>query len=715
MQTKLRADAREWIASDLYVYLPEAPSPEELDAITALEIAGVQRTDVTELYSMTSSAAAPDAALVFLKVVDPARYPFYGTIELNPPMVLREALAGGSVAVSRDLLDRMKLSVGGALRFGKAEFRIAAVIDTEPDWSAGVSTALPRVLLSPESLSRAGIALQGNVSHKLLFRLGAADLGAVRVVLEKTFPYADVVDYRDPDANAAAAFEQAARFLNIAAWMALAFGSLAMATIMYLHVQSRLDSVAVMRALGASSGQVVAIYTFQAMGLALSGGVAGACLALPLGKGLASLAQQFFPIGYALPWDWSFAFEAIAVGLLAAVPSVAGPIFTLRRARPMSVLRRSVEAGHAHAPRHRRVPHFLPLSMRLTARTLFRRGRHSRAIIAVLAGGVAMLNATYTCQRQISENVAKSVPAGGANLYIISAGPRQLNEASHWLSTQPGVKQALEAFPLVWLRLLSRNGIRHSVASGLPGRWLATCSANIRPGEIFLSKDDPHSPLKPGDTLEFAVKGHSLRGRVANHSRKFLGAAVSILTLPCSDLQGLPVYYHAAVRIDPSHESDVRQALAARYPDLPTLSRAEFTALVARVAGSAITMMQLLCWSVLALGIILAMLLIAATRPLRQEEIANLKVLGAAPGLISRMQALEFGVLGLLAGAAGSVLGSLLASLLLSRILHQATLAFDLRVILIGTALTGLLTAVAGSSATASMLRRKPLEVLRAP
>src|ERR1035437_1009693 len=302
MRSKVRGNAREWIAADLYVKLTDLPSDEEMAALAPLFRQGATQTLVTELYGMVSADQVPDPALTFVKVVDPDRYPFYGTLVLRPALPLRDALSGDSVVVSRNLLEEMKLQAGDVLHLGKGRFRIAAMIVAEPDWSAGFSTALPRVLLSPENFQRAGLALQGEGLHKLLFRLARADLFAARQLLEEAFPDDQVVDFRDPDPRAAAAFDEAAAYLTVAAWMALAVGSLAVALIMHLHIQRRLDTVAVMKALGARANQVMAIYGLQALGLALAGGLLGAVAAPLVERVLAGLAQRFFPVNLTAGW-----------------------------------------------------------------------------------------------------------------------------------------------------------------------------------------------------------------------------------------------------------------------------------------------------------------------------------------------------------------------------------------------------------------------------
>ena len=50
------------------------------------------------------------------------------------------------------------------------------------------------------------------------------------------------------------------------------------ATAMHGHLQQKLDSIAVMKCLGARSAQMIRIYTAQTLMLGLAGGVLGAAL-----------------------------------------------------------------------------------------------------------------------------------------------------------------------------------------------------------------------------------------------------------------------------------------------------------------------------------------------------------------------------------------------------------------------------------------------------
>jgi len=88
----LLGEARTLMAGDLTARVFSLPTPEQEAALRSLDARGVRRTWITETVTMAGSASTPDPLLTSVKAVDPAAYPYYGVVKLNPPRPLREAL-----------------------------------------------------------------------------------------------------------------------------------------------------------------------------------------------------------------------------------------------------------------------------------------------------------------------------------------------------------------------------------------------------------------------------------------------------------------------------------------------------------------------------------------------------------------------------------------------------------------------------------------------
>ena len=111
-----------------------------------------------------------------VKAVDPARYPFYGKVKLDPPRPLSDVLTRGHVAISDDLLMRLNVkSATAEVGLGGQPFRIAAIVRTEPDRMTGSLNVGPRVMITSEGLDRTGLMQFGSrASQRFLFKLPRA-------------------------------------------------------------------------------------------------------------------------------------------------------------------------------------------------------------------------------------------------------------------------------------------------------------------------------------------------------------------------------------------------------------------------------------------------------------------------------------------------------------------------------------------------------------
>src|SRR6185437_5878816 len=199
--------ARSIMAADVSARMFEQPTPEEQKGLDQIAARGVKITPVTELLSMASSAKTLDPLLVSLKAVDPAMYPFYGTVELAPVASLKSVLTADNVVVADDLLVRLHLKVGDELKIGNKLFHIASVVVNEPDRLSGNFAAGPRVFISREGLDASGLLAPGSrAGQRFLFKLPAprdgsampdSAVAALRARLEKLLPEARVIDYRE--------------------------------------------------------------------------------------------------------------------------------------------------------------------------------------------------------------------------------------------------------------------------------------------------------------------------------------------------------------------------------------------------------------------------------------------------------------------------------------------------------------------------------------
>src|ERR1022692_252422 len=339
----LLGEARTLMAGDLTARVFALPTAEQEAALRGLEARGVRRTWITETVTMASSASTPDPLLISVKAVDPAAYPYYGVVKLNPPRPLREALDAQAVVVSDDLLVRLNVRTGDLLRIGGQDFRIAAVMVSEPDRMTGSLNVGPRVMISRQGLDRTGLITPGSrAAERYLFALppqGGPDVAQARAVLKAAFPEATIADYRETHPIITRGLDRSTTFLSLIGLIALVIGAMGVASAMHGHLQQKLDSIAVMKCMGARSAQVIRIYAAQTLMLGLGGGVIGVAFGVGVAAAFPGLIAKYFSMDVSAYWDAWPAVQGIAVACLVTLLFTLPPLLGIRDIRGVRVRR----------------------------------------------------------------------------------------------------------------------------------------------------------------------------------------------------------------------------------------------------------------------------------------------------------------------------------------------------------------------------------------
>lgn len=345
----LLSEARTLMAGDLTVRVFAMPDAEQQQALDRLQAEGVRRTWITETVTMAASTASPNPLLVSVKAVDPSAYPFYGEVKLQPASSLSAALAPDSVAVSDDVLLRLGVKVGEKVRIGGQDFRIAGIVTAEPDRMTGSLNVGPRVMMSRAALDRTGLISVGSrAAQRYLFKLpasGQPDVAQVRRVLKRRFPEGTIADFRETHPIITRGLNRATTFLSLIGLIALVIGSMGVGSAMHGHLQQKLDSIAMMKCIGARSSQIIRIYLVETLLLGLGGGLAGVAVGSAVAAAFPSLIARYFPVSAPLGWDPVPAVQglvvAVLITLLFTLPQLAG----IRRIRPAQIFRRNMEGG----------------------------------------------------------------------------------------------------------------------------------------------------------------------------------------------------------------------------------------------------------------------------------------------------------------------------------------------------------------------------------
>ncbi len=357
-QKTILAEARTIMAADLSARMFRQPTAQEAKQLDALEKSGVRRTWITEMVSMVSAPGDPVPLLVSLKAVNPAEWPFYGTVRMQTAAGgqstdLKSVLNDSTVVVGDDLLVRLQVKIGDQLRIGSQAFRIAAVVQREPDRMSSTMGLGPRVLISRGGLEKTGLLQPGSRSgERFLFKLTPASgsIAKVRAQLEKILPEAQVTDFRETSPALTEGLDRATGMLSLICLVAMVLGAVGVAMAMRAHLQQRIDILVIMKSIGARSSDILRIYLLQTLFLGLAGGLLGVLLGAGVEWIFPIVLGRLLPIHAHLQLPWRSVFAGLGTGILTTLLFCLPPLLDVRKIRPNLVLRRAVEDGNGEGP-----------------------------------------------------------------------------------------------------------------------------------------------------------------------------------------------------------------------------------------------------------------------------------------------------------------------------------------------------------------------------
>jgi putative ABC transport system permease protein len=331
--------ANEVLAADLRLRSPD-PVPNEWRE-AALEH-GLETADTQTFPSVVFGGDL--SVLVTIKAVSD-NYPLRGNVRISDRLfeeqrVVDSIPAAGTVWADSAILARLELSVGDNISVGESELRIGAVLTYRPDQSMGFASLAPSLLVNILDVPATGLINEGSrVGHALLVAGDESDVDEFYDAVEDDLPESvRVRNQEDSGERANNASDRAQRFLSLTAVITLLLSAVAIAMSARRFAHRRMDTVALMKSLGASQRFVISAASVQLMILGFLGVLIGSAVGFVVESALTMMLGDLFASD--LP-DPSLAPVGLASGsaliLLAgfALPS----LIQLRNTPPLRVLR----------------------------------------------------------------------------------------------------------------------------------------------------------------------------------------------------------------------------------------------------------------------------------------------------------------------------------------------------------------------------------------
>ena len=347
LRDSVRRQAQALLGADLSLESrqPLPASAERL--IDTLVARGAAEARVTNFSAMGYVPRTDGTRLVQVAAIR-GDYPFYGEIRTDPAPAWSALQAGRHAVADPALLAALQARVGDTLALGEARFVIAGTIASAPG-NVGLRAAFgPRVYIPARYLEETGLLGFGaRAEYEAYLRLPSSI--SAQAVAEERGPSlrSDRVRVRTVEDDRERLNETLSRltgYLGLVALIALLLGGIGVASAVVVFIRQRMDTIAVLRCLGATGRRVLAVYGVEAAGMALTGSVLGAAAGVLFQQALPGLLADLLPVDVDVSISWPAVAMGVGMGLWVALVFALFPLLGIRRVPPLAALRRDFES-----------------------------------------------------------------------------------------------------------------------------------------------------------------------------------------------------------------------------------------------------------------------------------------------------------------------------------------------------------------------------------
>jgi len=334
--------AGEVLAADLRL---ESPQPIDAKAVDEAKRRGLKTASTTGMFSVVFNG--DDSQLTAVRAVS-ADYPLRGKVMLSNEPFGAGALAHGNPARGEvwpdsRLAAALGATIGTELSIGASKFRVSRILISRPDQGATFIDLAPSLLMNEADIDATQLIQPGSrLTRSRLFAGPRADIDSFEEWLKEHKKDSErLLDVDETAPQIKNAIDRSGRFLSLASLVAVLLCAIAVAMAARRYVQRHLDSVALMKTLGATRAFTLTVSLTQLVMVGLLAAILGSLLGFGaqawLVVALKGLLKGDLPPPGLAP---------LGIGFLTAIAVLGGfalpPLLQLSRTPALRVLRRDV-------------------------------------------------------------------------------------------------------------------------------------------------------------------------------------------------------------------------------------------------------------------------------------------------------------------------------------------------------------------------------------
>jgi putative ABC transport system permease protein len=487
IQQALVTNSTSFIAADRVLRSSHPIEAEIIDKSNSLLL-----KNSTQIQMESMAFAGDDMQLVSIKAID-QHYPLRGELLIQKTRQNSESFAMnapelGNIWLADDIFKKLNISIGDKIDLGLATFNITGVIAKVPDASFSVFSRSPQVIINLADLEKTTLVQPASrVTYKYLFAGSDQEIDQfsewIKPFINDTQRWYDIKSRQSPLASA---LNRAEKYFSLASMLGIILAAVAIAVASRRYSQRHQPTVAVFKALGASTGHIQKLYCLHWSLLSLISIVVGLVVGFVLLQWGISAAEKAFTLendnkdvlaGILYPLS-----VAIITGLICALAFAVTPMKQLINTSPLKVIRgfdASENKGHYSQQ-------LLPIFALYSLLILF--SRDFILSFALLLGGV-VISFVLVLLGKLIMNAGRTVGSkAGSSWHLAMANlkKRASENSVQLISFTIAIK-------LLLIILVMKNSLinewQQQLPNDAPNRFLVNISPEqVSPLEAFIQK-----------------------------------------------------------------------------------------------------------------------------------------------------------------------------------------------------------------------------------
>lgn len=277
-------------------------------------------------------------------------FPYYGELETLPAPAGRTFRNNQSAIVDQTLMLQFNAQAGDSIKIGNLGFVIAGSLTGAPGQTGISASVAPIVYIPLQYLEQTGLSQKGSrISYTYYFMFDRpvkmdALINRIEPRLDKEGVNYETVETQKE--NISRSLTDLTQFLSLISFIALLLGCIGVASAIHIYVREKINSVAIMRCLGAQGWQAFLIYLIQIVVIGFIGSVIGAIIGTIVQQFLPYVLKDFLPLHLSTSISWISISQGILLGVVISFLFALLPLVSIRNVSPLNIFRLSFQQLH---------------------------------------------------------------------------------------------------------------------------------------------------------------------------------------------------------------------------------------------------------------------------------------------------------------------------------------------------------------------------------